>query len=833
MAAAFGLRVPPSYKLKTIGGRAVADEVFVDEHSVLLFMAAPRSEEELCAAAQPSSDSEGEAAGPASADPPSSDHEPSSQPGPRDIRFTPQAAQFIEDDFEILSSPLPGGVLGIVLYAPYYQEDYLAVFLDPARGDPDFPAQIRLAEPRIPLDLLDNIVPVEPLPDPGFGAFLAFPSILDCNGLVAVIIDLRPVLGNKFAAILPQSLSFEAWDRFIRVLLPRKHMAYDVYIGSFQDPIPFGSNLNLQHGTLIVTCPAGLARRQIHSLAELLTDYNAWRMVGDMPKLPTHSGICILSSGEQRWYLCRQSYPNTSLVEAVEKCTHAKPGTITIAPSRSPHLRDICLHGRACKGAVMLARLPPPGSALTGFTPRDDAFLFVDYRPVGVRPHGMHQLGTTWSIGTILAKVPAVIPEGFKVHIDGGYKEGDTLLASSGSTVTVFLARCSPDHTPATGGSRPAASDEGLHPPNPAPDAAGRRSRSRSRSGVRPYAASVQDGADPEAPSAGPAGAPAPAIATPLMGGILVAATLLDTAEASYISSTAPQASSFWEIGCCMLCALLLFLAGCITWVHCRRAPPNRPSFYALLRRAAACAADKLLDEPIGNSPRSNQHLTHLRALTNALGGRWLRDARPIFPGVPFGIVDSDEEGDAHQPADTVQQIHCAVLKNGHTPEFLCVPISVPATQDEAEYAVQAARSPEVRRLYPSLLPVTPNHSLATPFTLLVLHGVICYRGTALTHLRSMGEFSPAEPQIMSADTSSYLWHAFRATGTLRCSPELTRFRYLMKHPFIYFRVNLSPSCRPTRHIHPGTHWASNCNLVFSGVIGRSFHRAAFPMHTA
>ena len=39
----------------------------------------------------------------------------------------------------------------------------------------------------------------------------------------------------------------------------------------------------------------------------------------------------------------------------------------------------------------------------------------------------------------------------------------------------------------------------------------------------------------------------------------------------------------------------------------------------------------------------------------------------------------------------------------------MCITLSIPATQDEAEHAVQAARRQGARRLYPSLLPVTPQ----------------------------------------------------------------------------------------------------------------------------
>ena len=691
ICARFGLRLPPSYRVRTIGGREVEDEVFIEEHSVIVFTAVPCVLDDTDADALDDSQSE-IAQGPEGDHPPSpaietTEAESSPPLRQRSIRFSLHAAEFINDDFILSFDAGTGSVLGIVLHAPYYQEEYLAIFFDSTYPQSTLPDRIRASEPRLPLDLLECIVPVEPLPDPGFAAYLAYPPILDSNDLVAVLVDLRPAHGAKFAAILPKSLSFDAWDRYVKVLLPHRHYAYDVFLGLASRPMPTGSDFVLSHGLLVQVYPAGSLRESTTRLEDLLANHNLWKCVGDIPRIPFRPGLCLLSTGEQRWYLCRGDYPSSSLVEAVEQCVHATPGMLTVASSRRPHLRDLCLHGRCCQGAVILVHLPPPVSPAAEHTPRQDAFLFVDYRPVGVRPFGFHQIGTTWDLKTILAKVPACIPTGYQIHVEGAWTDHSTLVAPSGATVTVFIAK----HYPPT---LPAASE---------------RTRSRSRE-----AGTVTRGeatAPPAARTPQPTPAEAshnPAVQTACL--LVAVASAIDTADAAQARSATPcslglQGIVFIVIGFC------LAFFGLKLWDFLRRWCQGWARAYPASRKDTheQIPADKLLTEPTGGSSEMTAHLGHLRALTAALGGRWLRDARPIFPGVAGDVDVHDAEQDIQEDDDDVLYVCSIILKVGHTPEEVCVALPIPAPQAEAEDAVQAARNPTTRRVYPSLLPVLPQ----------------------------------------------------------------------------------------------------------------------------
>ncbi|CAE7941430.1 unnamed protein product [Symbiodinium necroappetens] len=569
VCARFGLRLPPSYKVLTIGGREVDEEVFVDEHSVLVFTAVPVTADVTGSEgpADSNSDQGRERELPSSPAPETTDAEGSSQPRLRSIRFSPHAAEFINDDFTLSIDSGTGGVLGIILHAPYYQEDYLAIFFDPAQPRSSIPDRIRASEPRIPLDALECIVPIDPLPDPGFGAYLAYPPILDSNDLVAVLVDLRPALGTKFAAILPKHLPFEAWDRYVKVLLPTRHYAYDVFLGT-------------------VAC--------------------------------------------ETWSL-------------------------------------LTLHRR---------------TAL---------------------------VGTSWDLQTILAKVPAGIPEGYQVHIEGAWKDNTTLVAPSGTTVTVFLAKILTPVGPPAGGRYTEADPSAGATPGPTDRSAHHAQVSTGRS-----------------------------TATSASGLFVAAAAIMDTADAAHFGlgpsyTAGTPGLAYVSTGLCWalhgLAALGSLCLLCWICIHMKALCHSRIG--------SRTPSDKLLTEPVGDTPSGNAHLDRLRALTAALGGRWLRDARPIFPGAVEEIDGHGADPSLQEEDDTVLHICCIILKVGHTPEEICVALAIPATQEEAETAVLAARDPAIRRIYPSLVPVTPQPLtgnavfLAGPAWIGILDGC-CFDTTAV-----------------------------------------------------------------------------------------------------
>ncbi|CAE7719234.1 unnamed protein product, partial [Symbiodinium sp. CCMP2456] len=122
---------------------------------------------------------------------------------------------------------------------------------------------------------------------------------------------------------------------------------------------------------------------------------------------------------------------------------------------------------------------------------------------------------------------------------------------------------------------------------------------------------------------------------------------------------------------------------------------------------APAGRACKYLQEPQGRSQAEGRHLNDLRSITHALGGQWLPSLPPLMD--LGGIVDSDASGSDSEHSDHTQWIHYAVLKEGFRAENATVAIQVPCTEEELVVALQAARCPSIRNVFPSLLSILPQ----------------------------------------------------------------------------------------------------------------------------
>ena len=90
-----------------------------------------------------------------------------------------------------------------------------------------------------------------------------------------------------------------------------------------------------------------------------------------------------------------------------------------------------------------------------------------------------------------------------------------------------------------------------------------------------------------------------------------------------------------------------------------------------------------------------------------------MANLRPLFPG-EVEPPEPEHEFQEGRVIPVVIWIHCVILKDGFQPERLTVQLAVPATPEEAASAVQAAREPTVRQLYPHIHDVVPQPSHGT-----------------------------------------------------------------------------------------------------------------------
>ena len=335
IAAVLGINLPRMYRLAAVGGRCVGDEVFLGGHSSLILYAArvapPSERGSITPPVSDGSDREsdlpaGSASGiedPIRAAVEASDVEPQAW-RQRKVLYTNQAEYIVDRSLDEEASTNDEGcdlVIGVLIFAPHYQTDFVAVHMREGDLAETIVQRFRGMPLRLPIEHLPCIASVRPLPIPGFAAFIVSSSTLPANDNVAVIVDLSGLGGHRFAAALPRSVTFSAWDRYIRALLPRGIHDPLLYIGESREPHIAGRDLCLENGTLIRLVDQDSEGTTLTTLEQLLRRPTQRRNPEDIPR-PRRSGLCLLS-GEDRWFLHARHYPGCSLSEAISRCLGA------------------------------------------------------------------------------------------------------------------------------------------------------------------------------------------------------------------------------------------------------------------------------------------------------------------------------------------------------------------------------------------------------------------------------------------------------------------------------------------------------------------------------
>ncbi|CAE7949382.1 unnamed protein product, partial [Symbiodinium sp. KB8] len=192
IAAVLGINLPRMYRLAAVGGRCVGDEVFLGGHSSLILYAArvapPSERGSITPPVSDGSDREsdlpaGSASGiedPIRAAVEASDVEPQAW-RQRKVLYTNQAEYIVDRSLDEEASTNDEGcdlVIGVLIFAPHYQTDFVAVHMREG-------------------DLAETIVQ----------RFRGMPLRLPIEHLPCI------------ASV--RSVTFSAWDRYIRALLPR------------------------------------------------------------------------------------------------------------------------------------------------------------------------------------------------------------------------------------------------------------------------------------------------------------------------------------------------------------------------------------------------------------------------------------------------------------------------------------------------------------------------------------------------------------------------------------------------------------------------------------
>ncbi|CAE7223156.1 unnamed protein product [Symbiodinium sp. CCMP2456] len=534
--------------------------------------------------------------------------------------------------------------------------------------------------------LFETVVPADPQPDPSFAVILAFPEWV--SALHCIIVDARPVDNRLFAWTVPAFLSRAS---LLLQLGVGDAPGLRVYIAG-----RLMSRQGLHRfwtGVTVSVRPQGHGLGLLLPLEEMLASTRRWAL-----PCPTYGGPCAAAFLTLSDAGFRALPVDTQMVHSAEgfralasAAFHYDPEKVTIRPS-VPRRTDLCFLGQECHAVVVateaLSRVPiPPGRVLP-----QQGIVFLDARPVLQEWRWMVSVEGRLSLDVLTAQFTA--PAGFTTIVKGGqpirHGGATSLIVDNGSVLTISFLRDFLEESPE---ALQAGHDEGedseaddVDPDSPGLSessiSSGRgpppRPASRSRSPRDHHGARHGASASRLVLGMGFACAAAPVQAAPSLG-------------------DSPLASEFIA-DCALFCFGL-----CIVAVMARIAFGGQPG--GLFPWLLSC---KLIVEPKGHSSSEQRRLGYFRALSLALGGPWL----PRLPVFLQEFLDPEvgSSDDAASSAEgVVRWVSCVVLKHDYSDEHLTVAVALPATEDEMSGAVQAARDPMYREIFPLLLPVLPQ----------------------------------------------------------------------------------------------------------------------------
>ena len=573
-----------------------------------------------------------------------------------------------------------------LVFVPFFRPEYLRLDLTMPCELDDALRTVSAARCSTTAVHFDNLIPAEPQPTATFASILAVPDWVTTH--TCCLIDTREVDGRLFASLVFGSMQ-RSWF-LLHFGFPDDDTLQVIVAGERLEP---NRLYQVQLGTTVTILPAGQVYRPGPLLADMLLSEEHWQEQCPQFEGPSDSSFFVLSDGGHTLMQVDRSQTLTPHLfkqlsveafqyrhEAVTVC-RALPGTT-----------DVAFQGQYCRAVIAateaIPRLPIPPAR-----PRPPNFiLFIDQR--------LLLQGITWRVvpngflglDKLTEEFQPFAPVGYAIHFKGCPTEqhGDRTFfrVAQGQTLIATYVEDNSVHT------------------------SQRSCSSGSSHGSQPHEDSDSDGSDsilrsPDtltAPrpsrSRSPRGPPPP---TPIheqhRSWVLFAQGSLKGDLSIDMTARLPKPFQFTQNR--------HYLAQCFgpelmsVDIASSEMLPKQP------------VKTRFLTEPSGSNPGEERHLQHLRQLTLQLGGQWTANLRPLFPGEvePPRPEHEFQEG---RIMPVVMWVSCAILKDGFQPERLTVQLSVPATPGEAVAAIQEAREPVVRQLYPHILDVLPQPSHGT-----------------------------------------------------------------------------------------------------------------------
>ena len=563
--------------------------------------------------------------------------------------------QLIEANFQVHMPRYTPEVLHIALRAPCALDDALHEVSEFRNSDVSIQ--------------FDNLIPVEPQPATTFACILALPD-WDL-GMPCCLIDAREIDNRLYASFLSERLNRSSLLLQIGVI---DQPGLQVYVAT--DLMDDRQLYMLHHGATITILPPDKVFRPGQTLEQMLRSPAGWQLPCPVFEGPDEHAFAFLSDGAWKAiHVDLLQATNSAMIKqlAADHFQYQLERT-TVCPSK-PRLLDVMVRGQLCRAVLtateQISRIPvPPGRLLPS-----QHILFIDERRLlcdiswRLVPRGFLNLSK------LIVELQAKVPTGYAVEVRGAtvvHRGRRTLLqVEPGQLITAICV----EDPPATADHQDSSSDG----PD---DGAESQDDSTSTDCIFKSSSSSNPPSRP-ARSRSPRGPPPPEPSGHAAGW-----------SVTHKQAVVPR----WQN----------------TTLH---DPINALSDNCLLRGSFSAIVDskqmqvkqaRLLDASLALSAADAQLLQQLRSITLQMGGTWMHTGRLLFPDELQPPAIEPMQVRPRVPEITMW-LHCAILKEGYTPECISIQLVIPATPAEALEALQAARDPAIRALFPHVIDVHPQ----------------------------------------------------------------------------------------------------------------------------
>ena len=598
-----------------------------------------------------------------------------------------------------------GRWLGIVVYAPYYQLSNWAVRLQPDCNVQDVMERLLMIGSDLFDEGIDTIIPINPPRYRGFGCFLAYPK---CMGLlegcrqVAAIVDASCVGGHYFAAALPHELNL---GELLAYLKPQLHVDFDqllVYVGCSPNPASEREPLILEDGDAITVLSQGYGPPRPFDMGVL---FDATTELGQLQHIPRYSyapGYCLIHQGE-RWLMHARYHSGRSPAQAVAFYLDCDVKDLTIGASGD--FVDLDLLGEPCNAIICAVKLPSPDSGRPLHDSRLDVFTFLDFRPLGYKPHVHFSHSYHLHIPTLLALYDILLPAGYGLTIAGGVVHRDFVVVPGHSTL---LFRAFPLDDRRLENTEPAESGAIDFRGFESPDAGARTPPAREPVNDASPAGSgdVRQGRSRSPRSQQRAGQ--------------VACKPLSTRAFEMFSAfgsdlcARPQKQSGSNVPGLGLGSLPVLFTPSLTLAHkaCERNTLLSSGLFSSLfgsrhpdvkQVPLVCKLATVPDLTVqDNDGEGLTHEDHLRLLLQPFGG-----GNPPA-GIPPALMQQAAEEASDDDTEFIRAMF-VIMTPDYFPDVVVVPLRPPATLPDAMFELESVRIPERRRRFTWLSPAQPQ----------------------------------------------------------------------------------------------------------------------------